>query len=158
VAKMNAARCVCLLSLGFAALTPAARAACTLGVTVIATPASFGLYNPGLGTPIVANGTVTISCTGALGTLPSLVVALSAGANGTFAQRKLASGSARLGYNLYTTSVFSSVWGDGTGGSVTQSYSSGGLLTILTAYGQVPTGQFASTGLYSDTITVTVTY
>jgi spore coat protein U-like protein len=55
------------------------------------------------------------------------------------------------------------VWGDGTGSSVTQSGTGAGIATAnsLTVYGQVPdnaTNQAAVPASYTDTITVTVTY
>jgi spore coat protein U-like protein len=70
----------------------------------------------------------------------------------------MTAGGGPLHYNLYADPNFSSVWGDGTGTTVKQSYSSGGILALFTIYGKLPTGQFVPSGLYSDTITVTVSY
>ncbi len=68
--------------------------------------------------------------------------------------------TARLNYNLYTTAARDTIWGDGTTPTVTQTYttSSGIALTTFTAYGSITAGQFATPGLYTDGITVTVTY
>jgi len=142
---------------------PASAAACGTGlnpILVTATAVAFGLYSPGASSGTGSNGTVTVSCTVTLGaTLPSFTVALSAGAGG-FSPRQMSFGAARLNYNLYTTPSHATVWGDGTGVTATQAYaSSAGLAsTIFTAYGLVPFHQFVAAGLYSDGITVTVTY
>ena len=72
-------------------------------------------------------------------------------------------GTNTLQYNLYTTAAFTTVMGDGTGGSVTSAGTGSGVATAnaLVVYGQLPdsaTNQAAVTGNYSDLITVTVTY
>ncbi|MEJ0025032.1 MAG: spore coat protein U domain-containing protein [Rhizomicrobium sp.] len=147
-----------------AAPMPAAAAACGTGlnpILVLATGVSFGLYSPGAAAATPSNGTVTVTCTVVLAsTLPSFTIALSAGTNGTFNQRKMAFGAARLNYNLYTTASLGTIWGDGTTPTATQAYaaSTGLSLTTFTAYGSLAARQFATPGLYTDGITVTVTY
>jgi spore coat protein U-like protein len=136
---------------------------CTLtgnAPTVTASDIAFNTYSAAALSPTDANGTVQIKCPLGIGLLPSFTVALSAGTSGGFSPRDMAMGTDRLGYNIYTTSGYSTVWGDGTGGSVTQSYSAIiSLGTIsFTAFGQIPTGQYVATGMYTDSITVTVTY
>jgi len=154
-------------SVGLAILavaTPAAAATCgTLvnPILVTATAVAFGLYSPGAAAATSSNGTVTVTCTITLAsTLPSFTIALSDGANGTFSQRKMAFLGARLNYNIYTTASRSTIWGDGTTSTATQSYSSSSALptTAFTAYGSLTARQFVGTGLYTDGITVTVTY
>lgn len=128
-------------------------------MSVSATTLAFGNYSPSLG---AANTTtVSINC-GLLGIdlLPAFTVSLVA-ANGTSpASRYMGTTSQRLNYNIYTTYGGSTVWGDGTAGSVTQSFD--GLLSIgtisFTGYGRVPTGQYPAAGPYNDQITVKVTY
>ncbi len=143
---------------------PASAASCGGGlnpILVIASGVAFGLYSPGAKTAATSNGTVNVACTVALGaTLPTFTIALSAGTYGTFTQRKMGFGAARLNYNLYTTAALSTVWGDGTTPSVTQSYvaSSGLALITFNVYGSLATHQFASLGLYGDSIMVTVSY
>lgn len=92
---------------------------------------------------------------------------LSAGApGGTFAQRLLSgSGSNKLEYNLYTTSGYSTIWGDGTGGTGTQGGTGSGMSSTQvkthTVHGQLPNSvanQDAPTGTYTDVVTVTVEY
>ncbi len=129
---------------------------------------AFGNYTPG-GGALTSTSTVSVLCTN--GT--AFTAALNAGSTlgGTVAQRLMAEsgGSGTLQYNLYTTAAHSTVWGDGTGSSVTESGTGAGMATAdsqsLTVFGQLPdnaTNQAApvtgATTAYSDTITVTVTY
>jgi spore coat protein U-like protein len=136
---------------------------CTLtgnAPTVTASDIAFNAYSAAAMSPKDANGTVQIKCPLGIGLLPSFTVALSAGASGSFSPRQMAMGTNRLGYNIYTSSGYSTVWGDGTGGSVTQNFSA--ILSLgtisFTGFGQIPTGQYVATGSYTDSITVTVTY
>jgi spore coat protein U-like protein len=137
------------------AIIAPAQASCVVGPLVVATPVLFGLYTAALPSDVDADGTVTVTC---VGTMPPLMVSLSSGGSGNFASRSMTAGNGPLHYNLYADSNFSSIWGDGTGNTVKQSYNSGGILALFTVYGQLPTGQFVPSGLYSDTITITVTY
>jgi spore coat protein U-like protein len=63
-----------------------------------------------------------------------------------------------LAYQLYTSGTFSSIWGDGTGGSVTVSGNGDGTAQALTVYGRIGTAQFVPAGNYSDRVAVTVNY
>jgi spore coat protein U-like protein len=87
--------------------------------------------------------------------------ALSSGMSGTFTARTMSNGTGgTLRYNLYTIAADSVVWGDGTGGSQTQTLTINGLGSVTvnaTVYGLVPL-QDPAPGSYSDTITVTVNY
>ncbi|HEY0106803.1 MAG TPA: spore coat protein U domain-containing protein [Rhizomicrobium sp.] len=148
-----------------AALASGSASAATCGglpnpILVTATGVAFGLYSPGANAPARSNGTVTVTCTITIGaTLPSFTIALSAGTYGTFTQRKMGFGTARLNYNLYTTDALGTIWGDGTTPSATQSYTASALaLTSFTVYGSLAIHQFASLGVFADGITVTVTY
>jgi spore coat protein U-like protein len=139
-------------------------AACGTGlnpIVVAATAVAFGLYSPGAASGATSNGTVTVACTTPVGaTLPDFTIALSAGTTGQFAPRRLTFGGATLNYNIYTSPSFVTVWGDGSGATLTQPYASGAALasTTFTAYGLVPPHQFVAAGMYTDAITVTVTY
>ncbi len=129
-------------------------------IRVSSTSVNFGAYLPTSPSALTANGTVTISCGLGLDLLPDFVVALSQGVGGGFLPRKMANGGSQLSYNLFTTPSFTTVWGDGLSGTITEVFSS--LLHLgsvnFTAFGRVPPGQFVARGAYSDTITVTVTY
>ena len=130
--------------------------------TVAATNVAFGNYTPTAGA-VSANGSVSVSCT----KNTTFTVALDKGttATGTIAQRLMSDGAAgdTLQYNLYTTSGFATVWGDGTGSSVTQGGTGAGMnnAVTLTVYGNLPdnaTNQAAPPATYNDTITVSVAY
>jgi spore coat protein U-like protein len=98
-------------------------------------------------------GSLDIKCTNG----SSATVKLSNGLSNTFAPRTLRNGAHVLDYNLYTTSARNIVWGDGTGGtsvmSVGRNHSS-----TLDIFGQIPEGQDAAVGLYTDTIVVSVNF
>jgi spore coat protein U-like protein len=129
--------------------------------TVSATALAFGNYTPGTGAA-TSSSTVSVLCTK---TTP-FTVALNGGTTtgGTVLQRLLANGTNSLQYNLYTTSGYATIWGDGTAPSVTQGGTGAGLGTaqVLTVYGQLPDNPnnqgAAVPGSYSDTITVSVSY
>jgi spore coat protein U-like protein len=127
-----------------------------------ATAVAFPNYTPG-GGAVTANGTISVKCTN---TSP-FHVALNAGSStgDAFSQRlmTLAAGTATLQYNLYTTAAFATVFGDGTGTTVTMPGTGAGLATptTVTVYGRVldsAANQAIAPGSYSDTITVTVSY
>ena len=138
------------------AVTATVQSTCSATATALAFPA----YTPGGGAK-VGTSTVNVKCT----KNTPYTVALNAGttAGTTFAQRLLASGANSLQYNLYTSTAYTVIMGDGTGASVTTAGTGAGVATAnaLTVYGQLPdsaTNQAAVPGNYADTITVTVTY
>jgi len=109
------------------------------------------------------NCTISVKCTN---TSP-FHVALNAGssAGDSFTQRlmTLASGTATLQYNLYTSSAFTTVFGDGSGSTSTVGGTGTGLATAttVTVYGRVldsAANQAIAPGSYSDSIFVTVSY
>jgi len=123
--------------------------------TVSATPVAFGVYLPFSGTPTSITGAVTVSCDAKA----SVVVALSTGGGGSYANRQMSKGANMLRYQLYTDAAHSLVWGDGTAGTVTVSATvAGNLVRTLTVYGQVPALQAVASLTYIDAIMVTVTY
>ncbi len=129
-------------------------------MSVSATGVNFGTYEPLSPPATESNGTVRIACELSLDVLPPFLVKLSSGAATHFSPRALTSGLSRLSYNLYTTPALTSVWGDGTSDTDTQSYT--GLLVLghveLTIHGAVPAGQFVAAGAYVDTIILTIEY
>lgn len=144
---------------------PLAVNAADCSVNFSATPVNFGNYDPTFGTPTQVTGTITVTCknppTPDTGTYS---IALSTGASGSYAGRTMKLGSEVLNYQLYTDSTYSTVWGDGTGGSQAVSGSYQNLndnesVTFRhTIYGRVPANQWPAAGNYTDTITATVTY
>jgi spore coat protein U-like protein len=152
-------------SAGYAAPNPATttfqvQAQVLKACTVSATTLNFNQYTPG-GGPLAATSTINVFCTK---TTP-YTVALDGGTTtgGTVAQRLMANGTNTLQYNLYTTVGHTTVFGDGTGTSVTQSSAGLGfnVANPMTVFGQLldnAANQGAVPGNYADTIGVTVTY
>jgi spore coat protein U-like protein len=112
---------------------------------------------------VTNSSTVTYACTNGT-TITSITLDIGSTTGATFAQRLMTNGTQTLQYNLYTSNAYSSIWGDGNGGSVTQSGATGsglGTNNTLTVYGRLPdsaANQAIPPGSYSDTITVTVNY
>ncbi|HWA31056.1 MAG TPA: spore coat U domain-containing protein [Rhizomicrobium sp.] len=141
----------------FFLLAPSPALALCTSIGVSATPVDFGVYDPASSAAAGATGTITVQC--GIGILPVFTVSLSKG-SGSFAQRTLQQGSDTLNYNLYADALHMTVWGDGSGGSVTQGWA--GLLTLgstdYTVYGLVTSGQYPAPGSYTDSIVVTVKF
>lgn len=133
-----------------------------ISCNVSTVPVNFGLYNPLSGLPVVATGTVTVTCTVLIGLFENWTIALSSGNSGSFSTRQMANGASNLSYNLYTSVAYTNVWGDGSGS--TTLVNGGVLLSIGTTnqdyfvYGRIPAGQDAAAGSFNDTIVVTLNY
>jgi spore coat protein U-like protein len=118
----------------------------------------FGSYDGT--TALTANGAVKVRCSNG----HPFTIALSAG-GGSFAQRLLTDGANNLEYNLFTSADFGTIWGDGSGSTVTVGDVGEGMSAAReishTVYGQLANSaanQDAPAGTYGDVITVTVTY
>ena len=142
-----------------------AQAACNplsfCSCTVTATGVSFGNYNPLSSSNINSTGTVRVRCTLVAAFSGSYMIDLSTGSSNTYTQRTVRHGASSLGYNLYTNSARSQIWGNGAGGSSNITRSFAAILAIdrtETVYARIPPSQNVPGGVYSDTITVTVTY
>lgn len=145
------------------ACVPARAGDCTISVV----PVSFGAYDPISQTqPIDATGSITADCMPdknekAFGVL--VTIALGTGF-GSYATRTMRSGSSLLQYNLFTDPARTTVWGDGGSGTGRVSGAVGGNRTgqpnprTFPIFGRIPAGQDPAVGVYSDTVTVTVTF
>lgn len=121
-----------------------------------ASAVSFGNYNVFDALPNNNGvGSIRIRCVGGGG--PTFVVTLSTGQSNSYAMRFMNSGVNRLNYNLYTSTARSVIWGNGSGGSSVMSVSRNAT-TTLSIFGQIPAGQDASVGVYSDSIVTTVNF
>lgn len=135
-----------------------ARAACR----VTATSVSFGAYDVFSPVPLDSTGSVSVSCDELPPSDVVIEIGPSAGSGG-FNPRQMRHPSRpdRLGYNLFTDSSRSAVWGDGTAGTRTvflKNVHRQKPPVVTTIYGRVPPGQNVSVGVYSDTLTVTITW
>jgi spore coat protein U-like protein len=80
---------------------------------------------------------------------------------GTYASRRLTKTPSILTYNLYTSAARTQVWGDGTAGTQKVTGTLFGILSNtqdFNIYGRIPPGQNVPSGVYDDTIVVTVAY
>ena len=151
-----------LLLLG--AFEARAVADCTVSVVGV----SFGIYDPYLTTPDDSVGDITVTCTHLSGPAIEVryTVTLSTGSSGSFAPRQLRSGPAMLGYNLWSDSGRSSIWGNGSAGTVIVSgalrvgpgQGNGSRSAVHSIYGRIPALQDAAEGDYVDSIVATLTY
>ncbi len=130
---------------------------------------NFGSYDPLSFTATDSSTNITVSCSRTVASGSenvSYTLSLSAG-TGTFSSRTLLKGATPLNYNLYTTALrdAASIWGDGTGGSITLSASLPTLdasFTTRTAnhalYGRIPPRQDVPLGSYSASVVLTINY
>lgn len=134
--------------------------ACTAGSSVPATLGQFGTLDFGshfaLAAAVTAlaqggNGGLRVNC---IANTPYRVL-ISAGNSGDSTSRTLLGpAAASLSYNLYTAADYTTVWDDSTGVSGLGS----GADQWLPVYGRVPAQAVPASGLYSDTVTVTVSW
>jgi spore coat protein U-like protein len=136
-----------ILCLAAGLASPASRADCSLQVQ----PVTFGNYDFQSSRDLEGVGRITVTCDAST----SYSITLGPGA-GSYATRLMQNGSHQLAYNLYTDVIHSTVWGDGSGGSM--SVSGSGTDADYPVYGLIPAGQNPYVGSYSDTITVLVSF
>jgi spore coat protein U-like protein len=149
-----------------AVLAPFSRAAVTVDCTASAGGIAFGIYNPLSAVANASTGTLQVTCNGSGNgkTQVTLNVTLSSGLSGTYASRKMFSGVNTLNYNIFWSTAYNQIIGDGSGGSVAGSVgpfrvaAGGSNVVTETFYGLIPASQNAAPGAYSDIITVTVIY
>lgn len=123
------------------------------GCSTSATNLAFGNYT---GVVNTSTSTVSVNCTSGTGYTVGLSTGLTTGASVT--NRSMTGpGSALLHYGLYTNSGRTINWGN-TSGTNWVAGTGNGSAQPLTVYGQIPAGQYATPGSYTDTITVSVTY
>lgn len=120
--------------------------------SVTATPVSFSPYP---GKTVLANGSINVTC--ANGT--PYAVTVDGGTHGTVASRNVGLSGNTVAYGLYTDATYTTQYGDGTSGTQTISGTGNGATAITTVYGKLLPGvSLPPAGLYTDTVTVTVTY
>lgn len=119
--------------------------------TVTTSGVAFGSYDTFSTQPLQGAGSISVACSPAM----AYTIALSPG-SGSYAMRTLLSGGDTLGYNLFTDSTLTTVWGDGGGGTATVVGS--GESALHTVYGRIPARQNVRAGSYSDSIVVTLTF
>ncbi|MEE4453855.1 spore coat U domain-containing protein [Novosphingobium resinovorum] len=151
------------LAAGLVPTVAADAAGCTVCICSLSTTnLSFGTYNPASSSPTTAQGSAKADCISISIPMNATVdFGLSAGTSGNAAARQMASGSARLNYNIYQDAGYTTVWGNGSNGGTVQTMAITNLLSFSgtkTAYGRIPAGQYVKTGAYTDSIVVTFTF
>jgi spore coat protein U-like protein len=131
-------------------------AACSVSTN----PVNFGNYDVLSSAPDNATGSVTVNCNQA----PPPLVTISIGSSptsGGFDPRMMmhATGNDTISYNFFVDSVYTQIWGDGSGNTFTKSSKvNKNRPWVTTIYGRIPPGQDVSVGNYSDTLTVIISY
>ena len=108
--------------------------------------------------PIDASTNLTVICSATTPYSVALNAGVNAGGNSNFSARAIKNGLKTLSYQLYTDTLHSLIWGDGTSLSAVSPGLGTGSNQTLTVYGRLPSVTGAVPGTYSDTVTVTVTY
>ena len=127
-------------------------------------PLGFGVYAPGTPSPVDSTGLLQIFCIGrpSRGQPSSYVMSISGGTSGDPSARYMSSSSSSLNYNLYQDAARTTIWGDGTFGTLpmTQGFSGRGFIfrRIHPIYGRSPAGQDPAPGSYVDTPLVTIEF
>jgi spore coat protein U-like protein len=122
---------------------------------ITATSIAFSAYDPvGANDTAALNGegSVSVQCT--KGATPS--IALSAGANASGTQRRLASGSERLNYALFSDSNRYTAWTTST--NVTLGQAPSKVARVLSVYAAIDGGQDVAAGTYTDVLQATVNF
>jgi len=122
---------------------------------VAASPLAFGTYDPAATSPTDTTTTVLVTCTN--GTAYNVGLNAGTGSGASVATRKMTSGGNTIDYTMYSNSGRTTVWGN-TVGSDTVSGTATGLAVTHTIYGRISALQSVAQGVYTDTVTVTVTY
>lgn len=123
---------------------------------------AFGVYDPLSTVPATGVGTITVSCSPPGNNL-AVTFSLGTGGSGGYFPRRMASGSNRLDYNLYTSATGNIVFGNGLGGTqtaigITRATGGANFKASAQIFGVIPAQQDAAFGQFSDTIQVTVTF
>ena len=125
--------------------------------TVTSGNMAFGNYTGGQATPLDSTATITATCPQGQTYTIGLNAGMGQGATTSTRMMTLSGGSATLNYGLFTNSTRATNWDD-IGGTNTVAGTGDGTGQAITCYGRVPAGQNVPTGLYEDTITVTMSY
>ncbi len=126
---------------------------CLIGNATLA----FGTYNPTAAAALTATTNVTLTC--ALGTPYNIAMSAGAGSGATVTLRVMTASGGTLGYKLFRDSGYTLNWGQTQGTDTLSGTSSGSTLTnTIPIYGQIPAGEAAAIGSYTDTVTMTVSF
>lgn len=141
-----------LLWTALSVLTAQAAWAVSPSCTATASGISFGSYKAQ--NPAVAfTGSIRVLCIGGAATF---TIALTGGSSGNIAARTMRTATATLNYQLYSDPSHTTLWGDGSVGSIVGPIT--GSVAVVTVYGLLFAGQHVPPGLYADVIQAIVSY
>jgi len=128
-------------------------AACTVSVADL----NFGAYASNSKTSVQGQTTIQLRC--GAGAVAELSLDAGSGPGATTSNRRLEqdSGKGRLDYDLFQDPGRTIHWGNRSGVDTLEVVATGAQQTVP-IYGQIPAGQRALEGTYSDTITLRVQY
>jgi len=126
--------------------------------TISASPINFGSVG-NLAGAVNGSGNIQAQCSSGA----PYTIALNAGSTtgNTIAVRRMSLGGVGAGviqYQLYHPPGFTSIWGDGSGGSTVTNGSGNGAVQNYPINAQVPVQATPSAGTYQDTVTATISY
>lgn len=150
----RAARLLFALAAVAAIAARPARAAATCTISTVSGVA-FGAYDVSSPTPLDSVGLLRLDCNGAAKTV---TVDLSRGNGPAYDSRFMRNGTAQLNYNLFIDAARTTIWGDGTGGTLHFGVFNPPNVIDLTIYGRIPALQDLPIGAYTDTIVVTTNF
>jgi len=161
-------RFVAALAVSVAALAAGeARAANPLGTNCTlpsSTALAFGTYNPVSTSPTTAIASVVVTCSAivSVATNITFVLTLNAGSSGSVTNRTMIGSSNNLPYNVYESASYTTVWDNTVGVSGVVALPGIGVLASNSAtvygYGRILAAQPVAAGLYTDSLTITVTF
>ncbi|WP_217164385.1 Csu type fimbrial protein [Terriglobus roseus] len=125
---------------------------------VAATPIAFGVYNPVSASALNATGTLTVTCTATTPYQTGLSAGVATGASVTSRKMTGVVNTNLLPYGLYQDAAHAQNWGNTPGTDTPASVTGTGLPQLATVYGQIAPGTSGAIDVYTDTVTVTVTY
>jgi spore coat protein U-like protein len=108
-----------------------------------------------------AAATMSVSCDAASASNVSIAIdpGLHAGGSANPSRRLLnAANDQTLSYNIFIDGAYTTIWGDGTNGTVVQSRAETAGTFSLTLYGLIPSGQHVPAGTYGDVLTATMIF
>ncbi len=145
-----------LVAAALLAGTPAAGAACTVALGNL----SFGPYDALSSAPATTSGNAVVTCNDSPPATVQIQLGASSVSGGFFPRRmRSAGGTDTLDYNFYADVSATSVWGDGTGGTVTRTQRvPKSTPWSVTLYGRIAPNQDVAPGSYADTLIITVVF
>lgn len=120
--------------------------------SVAPTTLNFGTQGP-LTSAVNQTSTITVTCT----KNAPYNIGLDGGGSGNINARVMVNGGNNVGYQLYSDTGRTVVWGN-TVSTNTVASTGTGSSQAFTVYGQVPAQATPPAGVYNDTVNVTVTY